>query len=121
PYTTYLVLTANGVGSVVSIVAGGMWPVVEIGLSWWRRRHVDELSVVVLVFLAVGAAASLAVHSVRLALVKESIGTGLFGLVLLGSLLLRRPLMFYFGRRFATDGSAQGAARWDGYWHSYSA
>ncbi len=27
-----------------------------------------------------------------------------------------RPLMFYFGRRFATDGSPAGLAAWERYW-----
>lgn len=42
--------------------------------------------------------------------------TGLFGVVVLGSLLLPRPVMFYFGRKFATDGTAEGLAYWNGLW-----
>ncbi|SDF23488.1 VC0807 family protein [Pseudonocardia oroxyli] len=38
----------------------------------------------------------------------------------LGSLLLRRPLMFCFGRKFGTDGSAEGIARWNSFWDDLS-
>lgn len=47
--------------------------------------------------------------STRLARVQSAV-TGLFGLVLLISLLLPRPVMFYFGRKFGTDGSREGVA-----------
>src|SRR3954471_24515124 len=46
----------------------------------------------------------------------SSVTTGLLGLVFLGSLLTRRPLTFYFGRRFATDGSPVQRDWWDGLW-----
>ncbi|CAM5524097.1 aldo/keto reductase [Streptomyces avidinii] len=42
--------------------------------------------------------------------------TGLFGLLCLATLFAPRPLMFYFGRKFATDGTPESTAWWNGLW-----
>jgi hypothetical protein len=42
--------------------------------------------------------------------------TGLFGLVLLVTVPTSRPLMFLFGRRFATNGDPARVAWWNGLW-----
>jgi hypothetical protein len=52
----------------------------------------------------------------RFLLVKESILTGAFGLAFAVSLLLPRPLAFFFGRQFATAGDPARVATWNGYW-----
>ena len=41
-------------------------------------------------------------HDAKLLLAKDSFVTGLFGLLCLATLAAPRPLMFYFGRKFAT-------------------
>lgn len=56
----------------------------------------------------------------RLLLLKSSVFTGVLGLVFLGSLLLERPLMYYFGRKFGTDGTPAGLARWNSFWEDLS-
>jgi hypothetical protein len=113
---TYFVLTAYGVAPVVALAVSGSWPLVEIAIVYAKQRRLDELSLFVLVFLAIGVVASLAFNSPRIAILKDSAPTGLFGLVLLGSLLLPRPLMFFFGRRFATDGTPAGVQHWNDLW-----
>lgn len=116
PFVTYSVLTGHGWHQAPALVATGVWPVVELALSYAVRRHVDEVSLLVLVFIGLGVVSMLAFNSPRLILIKDSAVTGLFGLASLASLAARRPLMFYFGRRFATDGSAEAARWWDGLW-----
>lgn len=116
PVATYTVLSGNGMPDVLALVISGVWPVLEMGLSFARTRHVDELSILVLIFLVVGVATSLLFNSARLLLIKDSALTGIFGIVLLASLLAKRPLMFYFGRKFATDGSPEKIAWWNGLW-----
>ena len=116
PIATYLVLSGNGMADVPALLLSGVWPVLELGLSYARTRHLDELSILVLIFLVIGVVTSLAFDSARLLLIKESALTGLFGIVLLASLLAKRPLMFYFGRKFATDGSPEKVAWWNGLW-----
>jgi hypothetical protein len=76
--------------------------------------------VFILTLIVLGTVTSLLFRDPRLLLVKDSAFTGILGIVYLASLLMRRPLMFYFGRKFATDGSAAALARWDGFWNDLS-
>jgi intracellular septation protein A len=116
PIVTFSVLTSRGMGNVPALVLSGVWPLVELVISYARTRHADEFSIMILIFLVVGIVASLAFNSARLLLIKDSAVTGLFGIVLLASLLFPRPLMFYFGRKFATDGTPEKVAWWNGLW-----
>lgn len=116
PIITYDVLSGNGVGQVPSLLISGIWPILESVYSFIRARRVDEFGMIVLIFIAVGVISMLAFNSPRLVLIKESAALGLFGLVLLGSVLAPRPLMFYFGRRFATNGDPARIDWWNGLW-----
>jgi hypothetical protein len=116
PIVTYSVLVDRGVGEVPALLISGVWAALETVLSLAIRRKIDEFSIFVLIFLALGVVAALGFNSPRLLLVKESVVTGLFGVVLLGSLLAPRPLMFYFGRRFATNGTPESIDWWNGLW-----
>ncbi|GAB3416415.1 DUF3159 domain-containing protein [Flindersiella endophytica] len=116
PFLTYDFLVDRGWHQATALVATGIWPLAELGLSYAIRRHLDELSLLVLVFIGLGVVSMLAFNSPRLILIKDSAVTGLFGIVTLVSLFAPRPLMFYFGRRFATDGSAESANWWNGLW-----
>ena len=116
PLFTYFTLVGNGVSEVPALLISGAWPVLELGISLAVSRHIDEFSIISILFIALGVVAGLGFNSARLVLVKESVVTGLFGVVTLVSLALPRPLMFYFGRKFATDGSAAGVAAWNALW-----
>lgn len=116
PIITYSVLADRGVGEVPALLISGVWPALETVLSLAIRRKADEFSIFALIFLGLGVLAALGFNSPRLLLVKESAVTGLFGIVLLASLLAPRPLMFYFGRRFATNGTPESIAWWNGLW-----
>ena len=70
-----------------------------------------------LALLVIGVVTSLLFADPRLVLIKEAVLTGLLGLLALGSLVLApRPLMFYFGRRFATGGDPARIDWWNGLW-----
>lgn len=116
PYATYLVLSGVGVCTAVSLAVGAVWPATFIAVRFGRHRRLDRFGIIVLGLIAVGVGLSLVSGNARFALVKESFFTGGFGLAMLASLLARRPLMFYFGRKFATDGSPAGQAAWESFW-----
>jgi hypothetical protein len=116
PIVTYDVLTGHGVGEVPALLLGGVWPALELAINLIRVRKIDEFSMLVLIFLFVGIISALAFNSPQLVLIKEGAVTGLFGVVLLGSLLAPRPLMFYFGRRFATNGIPARIDWWNSLW-----
>ena len=116
PFLTYLLLHRQGVSTVDAVAAGAVFPLAFLGYHFARRRRLDGLGLIVLATIGAGTGLALLSGSARLYLVKESFLTGSFGVFLLGSLLARRPFMFYSGRRFATDGSPAGLAAWDSYW-----
>ncbi|HEY9370724.1 VC0807 family protein, partial [Streptomyces sp.] len=115
PIVTYNILRDHGWSEFAAFLASSAWPVLDsaVHLAW--RRRLDEFAVVTLVFLVITAAVSLVgAQTARALLVKDSAVTGLFGLSCLATLLAPRPLMFYFGRKFATDGTAASTAWWNG-------
>lgn len=81
-----------------------------------RRGQVDPVSIVVLLGIATDAVALLFGGSPRLLLVRESLFTGAFGVSCFVSLLLPRPMMFYFGRHFMAGADPQRQARFNAAW-----
>jgi len=117
PTVTYfaLVNVAN-LAEVAALLLSGIWPLAEIAYTIRRERHVDEFSVFVLIGIVVGVATTVFSGNARAVFLKDSITTGLIGLVFLVTLFFGRPLTFYLGRRFATDGSRVQRDWWDGLW-----
>jgi hypothetical protein len=117
PTVTYFALTNSAhVAAVPALLVSGVWPAVELGYTIRRQRHIDEFSVFVLVGIAIGIVTTVFSQDARAVFLKDSIATGLIGLVMLATLLFGRPLTFYLGRRFATDGSRAQRDWWDGLW-----
>ncbi|MGI8690608.1 MAG: VC0807 family protein [Thermomicrobiales bacterium] len=116
PVVLYQLLKRNGVATVPALVAGSIFPLGYTLWSWVRTRHLNFIAGISLFFIVLSAAASLISGSTRFTLLKESFFTGLFGLVLLGSLLTARPLMFYMARSFSTGGDPERQRQWDDRW-----
>ncbi|WP_411105412.1 VC0807 family protein [Streptomyces sp. cmx-4-9] len=118
PVITYNTLTdGHGWSEFSALLLSSAWPVLDSAIHVAWRRKLDEFALVTLVFLVITAVVSLVgAHSARALLVKDSAVTGLFGLLCLATLLAARPLMFYFGRKFATDGTPESTAWWNGMW-----
>jgi intracellular septation protein A len=117
PTATFFVLTqAAGLPDVPALLISGVWPVVEIGLTMRQQRRVDEFSVLVLIGIVVAVATTVLSDTARAVFLKDSITTGVLGLIFLATLVAGRPLTFYIGRRFATDGSRAQREWWDGLW-----
>ncbi|WP_371503087.1 hypothetical protein OG871_37985 [Kitasatospora sp. NBC_00374] len=117
PIVIYGQLKDHGYSEFTAILLSGLGPVIDIiiYLAWHRR--VDEFAILSLVFVALSLVIALiGPHDTELLLAKESLVTGLFGVVYLATLAMPRPLMFYFGRKFATDGTPEKIAWWNGMW-----
>ena len=84
PLFTYFTLVGNGVSEVPALLISGAWPVLEMGISLAVNRHLDEFAIISIIFIALGVVAGLGFNNARLVLVKESVVTGLFGVVTLG-------------------------------------
>ncbi|MEV0415418.1 VC0807 family protein [Streptomyces sp. NPDC050448] len=118
PIVTYNTLVDDhGWSEASALLASGAWPVLDSAIMVAWRRKLDEFAIVTLVFLVITAVVSLVgAQSTQALLVKDSVVTGLFGLLCLVTLLAPRPLMFYFGRKFGTDGTPAGVAYYNDLW-----
>jgi hypothetical protein len=116
PLVTYFGLRAAGVGEFASYLISGIWPLLKLIVGAVRKGSIDAFSILILIFIVLGALTALVTGDVRTLLIRDSITTGGFGVVCLVTLLMARPLMFYIGRSFATDGSPEGRAWWNSLW-----
>lgn len=116
PYVVYQLLTGQGYSTFTSLMVAAILPAIGIAAGWVRTRRVDGIGLISLIFIVIGIVTSLISGDVRFLLLKDSFMTGLFGLALLASLLLPRPLLFYFGRQFVGSGSPEQAAHFDTLW-----
>lgn len=112
----YQILLSHHVPNVTALILTALIPAAWTVGSLAHARRIDTLGALSLILLVLSLGASLVSGNARFILIKESFLTGLFGLVFLSSFLLRRPLMFYFGRQFATGGDPHRIARWEGLW-----
>jgi len=83
-------------------------------LIW--HRQLDPISMVVLLGITTDGVAILFGGSPRLLLVRESLFTGAFGVACFFSLLLPRPMMFYFSRHFIAGSDEQRRAKYNSSW-----
>jgi len=99
-----------------ALVVATTFPIGKSIFDVAKRRQIDPVSVIVLLGIGVSAVALLAGGSPRLLLMRESLFTAVFGLACFGSLLLPRPMMFYFGRHFLAGGDATRRRRYEVSW-----
>ena len=99
-----------------ALVIASTFPFGKSIFDLMRLGQVDPISIVVLLGLATEGAALLFGGSPRLLLVRESLFTGVFGLSCFVSLLLPRPMMFYFARHFMAGADPQRQARFNAAW-----
>src|SRR5712672_329853 len=82
---------------LTALSLSAVFPLAKSVFDLLRSRQFDPISIVVLLSLVTSGVAILFGGSPRILLVRESLFTGVFGLACFGSLLLPRPMMFYFG------------------------
>lgn len=108
PVAAYSLLRAAGTSPVTALIVSGVFPATGVAIGIVRRRRVDAIGLFVLAGIAVGTALGLTTHDARLVLAEGSVPTALFGLVCLGSLAVRRPLLFRFALEFMGPDSGRG-------------
>lgn len=101
-----------------ALLLATVYPVLKSIHDLIQRREIDVVSVVVLLGIAASIAGVAAGGSYKLLLLRESLFTFAFGVACLASLLMpsRRPLMFFFGRVFATGNDPVRRAEFDATW-----
>lgn len=99
-----------------ALVAASLFPLAKSAFDLLRRRALDPISIVVLLGISADAIALLFGGSPRLLLVRESLFTGAFGVACFASLLLPRPMMFYFARNFIAGTDPVRVGRFNAAW-----
>ena len=116
PTAVYQIAHHRGAGDVLALGLAAIFPALVALVGIVRRRTLDPIAGIVLFGLVVSALAFAVGGSARLLLVRESFVTGALGLTCFASLLAPRPLMYYFGRWFATQGEAEAMRIYDLQW-----
>ena len=124
PLAAYALLRSAGLSAVSALVLSGVLPGVAVVSDLIRRRRLDAVGALVLAGIAVGSVLGLVSGSARLMLVEGSVPTAVFGLLCLGSLWSRRPLIFRFALEFMGADGPRGqefADRWryPGFRHAF--
>jgi hypothetical protein len=98
---------------VVALTVAAIFPLCGSVLGLVRRRRMDVIGILVLLGIAVSLVALSLGGDARVLLIRESFLTGALGIACFISLLMRRPLMFYFGRQFMAGDDPVKLARFD--------
>jgi hypothetical protein len=115
PLAAYLLLRSAGQSAVHALILSGAVPAVGVITGLIRQRHLDFVGVLVLAGIAVGTVLGLVSGNARLVLVEGSVPTAVFGVLCLGSLWSRRPLIFRFALEFMGAGTPRGR-HFEGLW-----
>src|SRR5256885_5706724 len=108
PLVAYSMLRSAGQSQVSALVLSGAFPALGIIVGVIRHRRVDTIGVLVLAGIAVGTVFGLLSGSPRLVLAAGPVPTAVFGLLCLGSLWARRPLVYRFAIEFIGAGTPKG-------------
>jgi hypothetical protein len=108
PLVAYSLLRSAGQSAVSALVLSGALPALGVAVGLVRRRRVDAIGVLVLAGIAVGTVLGLLSGDPRLLLVEGSVPTAVFGLLCLGSLRGRRPLIYRFAVEFIGADTPKG-------------
>ena len=108
PLVAYSLLRSAGQSAVTALVLSGAFPALGVIVSLIRHRRADTIGVLVLAGIAVGTVLGLLSGDPRLVLVEGSVPTAVFGLLCLGSLWARRPLIYRFAIEFIGPDTPKG-------------
>lgn len=101
---------------VVALSIAAIFPAVDSGWGVIRRRRLDVIALIALLSIAVSIVGVALGGSPKILLIRESFFTGALGLACFLSLLLPRPLMFYFGRQFMAGDDPVRIERFNAQW-----
>lgn len=117
PLVIYLLLTGYTTASqFTALVASGIPSMIHSIVGVIRRKHVDLLAGLVLMGIVISLLLIALGGSPKVYLIRGSFFTAAFGLSFLVSLLLPRPVMFYFARHFFAGNTQAGLARFNSFW-----
>lgn len=110
PWALYVWLS-HWMSSIAALSVATLVPLLDNLIHLLKHRKLDAFGSLMLFTFLITLGLVLLGGSEKLLLVRESLVTASVGLVFLGSLLFRRPLMYFLAMRFV--GNASFPANWD--------
>jgi hypothetical protein len=115
PYLVYQFLHTQ-YGDVIALIASAMPPLVWSLYELVKTRRLDAISILVIASILFTVGATGLGGSARLIQIREALVTGLVGVMFLGSLAFKRPMIFYLARATMARNTEQGAASFEALW-----
>lgn len=117
PAVGYVLLRPHVSSDAVALASVMVFPVAEIIYERVHHGEFDPIGGIALVGIGLGLLGAVLLHGdATLLKVRESLITGIFGLICLLSLATDRPAMFYLGRAFATGGDPDKVGEFNQIW-----
>ena len=116
PITILKSLEAFGVTPIWALTAGCV-PILLSNLrAWVVSRRLDPVGILMMASIASGPVASQISGQISSRIVTDCLLNSAWGLAFLGSLLFRRPVMFFLIRSLVAGDDASRAEIWNGLW-----
>jgi hypothetical protein len=100
-------------GDVKALIASSVPPIVWSIVELIRKRRVDAISLIVIAGIVLGLLAFIGGGSVKFLQLRENLVTAIIGLLFLGSVLVKRPIIYEFARAGEARQSAEKAAAFE--------
>ena len=113
PLGVYYGLHSLGASDFTALALAGVFPLARTLYQFAKNRTINGLALVVLVTNVVGMLLTFVSGDARMMIAKDSIGSGITGLVILISAFTAQPIMTKALRPFLTHGKADHEAAWD--------
>ncbi len=115
PYVVYQSLDGR-FGDVVSLIASALPPLLWSVYELIKTRRLDAVSVLVVAAIVFTVGATAMGGSARLIQIRDALVTGLVGVMFLGSLAMKRPMIFYLARAMMARDTEAGAQEFEAAW-----
>ncbi|WP_329054012.1 hypothetical protein OG738_13340 [Amycolatopsis sp. NBC_01488] len=113
PLGVYYGLHSLGASDFTALALSGVFPLARTLYQFAKNRTVNGLALVVLVTNVAGMLLTFVSGDARMMIAKDSIGSGITGLVILVSAFTAQPIMTKALRPFLTHGKADHEAAWE--------
>jgi hypothetical protein len=116
PIAIFKALEAFGVAPAWALAAGCVPPLLNNLRVWMVSRRLDPVGILTMASIAGGPMAAVISGSITSRIVTDCLMSSAWGLAFLGSLLFRRPAMFFLIRSLVAGEDASRTAAWNGLW-----
>lgn len=113
PYLIYYFANRFGLGLQLAFILGAAWSALTVIFSMIRNRKLDGLALFMFVVMIGSLATSLIVGDPRIMVAKESVISGVLGIIALISLITKRPAFYYLVQKFFSMNPVEWEQRWE--------